>query len=328
MASLLNPPRKRKAGSSIGRSQRIRVIIHVLFLMGLALAIAGLQLGKVIAQEPAAPDAAAPTAGAAAPAPAPAPGGGAQSLPPDAAVEAQKAEATNLDQSGAAAASGAAAVNATTVLGKPKPLELTIVNMIKWGGPVLWIIIALSVFGLAMAVYLFLTVTSSREVPANLAKRAFSQIRAGDLRGAYQMCEDREELLAAVIRAGLKASGHDRYVIQEAMESEGERGATALWQKISYLNNVGVIAPLLGLLGTVTGMIQSFNAIAFEDSQVKGIMMAIGVSQAMITTAAGLIVAIPAMALFFYLRGRVLRIVAEVEAQASEMVELLTQGRE
>jgi biopolymer transport protein ExbB len=142
------------------------------------------------------------------------------------------------------------------------------------------------------------------------------------------MCEGRDELLANVIRAGLKASGHDRYVIQEAMESEGERGATALWQKISYLNNIGVIAPLLGLLGTVWGMIQAFGAIAMADDRVKGLQMAESVAQAMITTAAGLMLAIPAMAMYFYLRGRVVKIIAQVEAQASEIVELLTQGRE
>ncbi len=205
---------------------------------------------------------------------------------------------------------------------------VTLGEMIRTGGSILWVIILLSVVGLVMAIYLFLTVTPSREVPPNLVKRALSQIRSGDLRGAYQMCEGRDELLASVIRAGLKASGHDRYVIQEAMESEGERGATALWQKISYLNNIGVIAPLLGLLGTVWGMIQAFAAIATADDQVKGLKMAYSVSQAMITTAAGLVLAIPAMVVYFYLRGRVIKIVAQVEAQASEIVELLTQGRE
>lgn len=204
--------------------------------------------------------------------------------------------------------------------------QLTLWDMIRNGGLVLWAIVALSVFTLVMAVYFFLTVTPNREIPANFVKRAMSQIRAGDLRGAYQMCEGREELVARVLRAGLKVSGHDRYVIQEAMESEGERGATALWQKISYLNNVGNIAPLLGLLGTVMGMIGAFGAIALNDANVKGLMMAQSVTQAMITTAAGLMLAIPSLMAYYYLRGRVVRIIAMVEAQTSEMVELLTRS--
>ena len=110
------------------------------------------------------------------------------------------------------------------------------------------------------------------------------------------------------------------------MESEGERGATALWQKISYLNNIGVIAPLLGLLGTVMGMIGAFGAIAYNDTENRSLVMAYYVAQAMITTAAGLMLAIPAMLVYYYLRGRVVKIVAEVEAQATEFVELLSGG--
>ncbi len=124
--------------------------------------------------------------------------------------------------------------------------QLTLWTMIKQGGAILWVLMGFGFVTLVMAIYFFLTIKPGREVPVNFVKRAQSQIRAGDLRGAYQMCEGREELLASVLRAGIRMSGHDRYVIQEAMESEGERGATALWQKISYLHNIGVIAPLLG----------------------------------------------------------------------------------
>ena len=219
----------------------------------------------------------------------------------------------------------AAAVEAG-VAGDSEP-ALTLWEMIREGGVILWIIAVLSVATFVMVVYFFLTVTPNREVPANFMKRALSQIEAGDLRGAYQMCEGRDELLANVLRAGLKMHGHDRYVIQEAMESEGERGATALWQKISYLNNVGVIAPLLGLLGTVLGMIGAFGAMAMDDAQTKALTMAYNVAQAMITTAAGLFLAIPAMVAYFLLRGRVVKIVAQVEAQSSELIEALTRSR-
>jgi biopolymer transport protein ExbB len=204
---------------------------------------------------------------------------------------------------------------------------LNLWDMVQHGGVILWLIMGLSVITLVAAIYFVATVTPGREVPANFVRRAMSQLQAGDLRGAYQMCEGRDELVASVLRAGLKVSGHDRYVIQEAMESEGERGAAALWQKISFLNNVGVIAPLLGLLGTVWGMIGAFGAIALDDASVKGLTMAYSVAQAMITTAAGLMLAIPAMVVYFYLRGRVLRIIALMEAQAAEMVELLARGQ-
>ena len=206
--------------------------------------------------------------------------------------------------------------------------QLTLMMMIQQGGPILWVIIALGFFALVLALYLLLTLTTKREVPPSLVKRAQTQIRSGELRGAFQLCQGRDELLANVLRAGLKMAGHDRYVIQEAMESEGERGATALWQKISYLSNIGTLAPLLGLLGTVWGMMQAFGAIAFDTAQVKNIAMASSVAMAMVTTAAGLLLAIPAMAVYYYLRGRVIKIVAEVEAQASEFVELIARSGE
>ena len=183
----------------------------------------------------------------------------------------------------------------------------------------------MSVGTLALCIHFFITLTPGREASPAFQRRALAQVRSGDLRDAYQMCDSRDELLPNVIRAGLKAAGHDRYVIQEAMEAEGERGATALWQKISYINNVGVIAPLLGLLGTVVGMIQAFGSIAMDNSQVRQIEVAYGVAKAMITTAAGLLLAIPAMIAYFYFRGRVVKIISQVEAQATEMVEALTR---
>jgi len=204
-----------------------------------------------------------------------------------------------------------------------QPTEMTLQEMILEGGPILWIIGALSVFTLMMTVYFFLTVTPGREVPAKFVRRAHAQLVDNDIKGVQQMCEDRDELIANVLRAGIKMQGHDRFIIQEAMESEGERGAAALWQKISYLNNVGVIAPLLGLLGTVWGMIGAFGAIALNDTESRGLLMAYNVAQAMVTTAAGLMLAIPAMVAYFYFRGRVLKIIGLVEAQAAELVDLL-----
>ncbi len=206
--------------------------------------------------------------------------------------------------------------------------QVTLLLMVKWGGAILWITIAMGFAAMAMAIYFILTVTPKREVPPTLAKRLLGQIRAGDLRGAYQSCEGRDEMLANVARAGLKMAGHERYVIQEAMESEGERGAMTLWQKISYLNNIGVVAPLMGLLGTVWGMVLAFSSIAADNAQVKGIAVASNVSKAMICTVGGLVVAIPSFVVYYYLRGRVVKIIAEVEAQASEIVELLARGRE
>jgi biopolymer transport protein ExbB len=203
--------------------------------------------------------------------------------------------------------------------------QLTLEAIILNGGVILWAIMGMGFVTLILAMYLFFTITPRREAPAKLLKRVANQIRAGELYEATRMCDNRSELMARVLYSGLRVSDQERYIIQEAMESEGERGAAQLWQRISYLNNVGAIAPLVGLLGTVWGMIGAFSAIALDNSQVKGLTMAYSVSQAMITTAAGLLLAIPALLVYYYLRGRVLKVIALVESQASEFVELIVR---
>lgn len=213
--------------------------------------------------------------------------------------------------------------------GLPKLQErITLEMFIEQGGPVLWVIIGVGFFALVLALYLLFTVSPRREAPVKLLRRVSNLVRSGDVSGALMLCENRDELAARVLAAGLKMADQERYIIQEAMEGEGARGATELWQRISYLNNVGVVAPLLGLLGTVWGMILAFNTIAFEDAQAKGIVTAYYVSMAMITTAGGLIVAIPALLVYYYLRGRVVRVIAHVETQAAEFVELLMRSRD
>lgn len=226
-----------------------------------------------------------------------------------------------------APASEAAPASTETLPSMLQPIEgqLTLMTMFEQGGAILWVILGLGFIALVWSLYLLLTLTPGREVPKKLAKRAQAQIAGGDLRGAYQMCQERDELLANVLAAGLKMAGHDRYIIQEAMESEGARGAAAMWQRISYLNNIGTLAPLLGLLGTVWGMMQAFVVISADIAQIQGMTMAAGVAKAMITTAAGLALAIPCMVIYYYLRGRVTRIIATLESQANEFIELIIE---
>ena len=243
--------------------------------------------------------------------------------PPEKASAATPAAAAATPATDAAVQALASSAGQTRSAGE----KVTLLQMIKWGGVILWLTMGLGFVALVMAVYFLLTVTPKREVPPNLAKRLVSQIRAGDLRGAYQLCDGRDEMLAKVVRAGLRMSGHDRYVIQDAMESEGERGVMTLWQKIFYLNNIGVVAPLVGLLGTVWGMVLAFSSIAADNAQVRSIVVAECVSKAMICTVGGLVVAIPSLSVYYFLRGRVVKITAAVEAQASEIVELIARGK-
>lgn len=203
------------------------------------------------------------------------------------------------------------------------PDTVTLGMMIQNGGLILWAIGLLSVVTVVLAVYLIASVSVKQEAPREMSGQIQALIATGDRERARRLCDEGNSLLGRVAGAGLACRHRDRYLIQEAMEGEGQRGAAALWQRISWLNNVGMIAPLMGLLGTVWGMIQAFGSIALDDAEVRGLRMAESVSQAMITTAAGLLIAIPAYVAYFYLRGQVIKILAEVESQASGMVDLM-----
>ena len=112
--------------------------------------------------------------------------------------------------------------------------------------------------------------------------------------------------------------------VREVTEAEGSRQASLLNQRITYLADVGAIAPMVGLLGTVIGMIKSFNEIA-QDSFLgaKQLELAGGVSQALLTTAGGLIVGIPALIFYSIFRGRVQRLISELEAASTHLMALL-----
>ena len=109
------------------------------------------------------------------------------------------------------------------------------------------------------------------------------------------------------------------------MENHTKKEIGGMWQNISYLADIATIAPLVGLLGTVLVMIQAFNVIAFQTAVVKPILLAGGVSKAMVTTAGGLIVAIPVMLFYAYFRGKVQDISNVVESYATDIIKFIEE---
>ncbi len=224
-------------------------------------------------------------------------------------------------------------VSAVCVLAHAQELEMPSESGMTWwqiirsGGVIMVILGVLSIFAMALIITFFLTLRPTREMPQTLVLRAKSLIEGGDVRACWQLCQEREELLAKILRAGLQAAGKDRFVVIEAMQSEGARLTAGLSQRVSYLWNVATIAPLLGILGTVLGMIQAFNGIAFASGSVKPIVLAGGISQALVTTAAGLVIAIPVMGFYFFFRGRVNKIAAALEGVSSQFIEPIAAAK-
>jgi biopolymer transport protein ExbB len=198
--------------------------------------------------------------------------------------------------------------------------------MLKAGGPVLWLLGVLSVVALALIIYYFMSLRRDRIINGEFFRNARGLATKHDLEGLSALCLRFDVPLSQIVLAAVEAvrRGDDNpMAVREAVESEGERQATTLWVRINILLDIAVVSPMVGLLGTVIGMIKAFSSIALEMSAAKPILLAQGVSQALTATAAGLAVGIPAMIFYGYFRGRVQKLVLDLEASASQIVNQL-----
>jgi len=197
----------------------------------------------------------------------------------------------------------------------------TLWETIRQGGVVMIAIGVLSVVALGLILNYFLTLQVGRLIPKELLRKTYALINEKNVQDAITLCESAGGFVPTVVAEGLKRWGKDQETISQAMEVTGRREADYLRQKIRYLFDVATLAPLLGLLGTVLGMIQAFNVVALDPAVVKPILLAQAVSKALVTTAAGLIIAIPAMAFYFYFRGRVQWLIGMMEDISEEFTE-------
>jgi len=189
----------------------------------------------------------------------------------------------------------------------------------RLGGWIIAVLVAISIGTVAWCIHLVLSLRASQIMPDTFVNEVASRIQRGELESAARLCEREDYVFARVVGAGLAKAKEFPAQVRDAIAAAGSREASHLHQKISYLSNVGVISPMLGLLGTIIGMIRLFEAIAEQGS--RYVYMAGALYQAMITTCAGLMIGIPAMILYFYFRGRVLRLVMSMEESAERVAE-------
>lgn len=204
---------------------------------------------------------------------------------------------------------------------------MTLWQIIKSGGEIMIILAFLSIAGLALIIYYFLMMKQDKLLPRDFLNKTVALVEEKKYDDAITLCKENSNLISNVMLVGLSRVGHEKVVVREAIEDTGRRTVTDLWQKLSYLSDIAAIAPMVGLYGTVVGMIQAFNAIAFQPGAVKPVLLAYGISKAMITTAAGLTIAIPAMIFYSYFRGIVQSITTQFENIASELAQLVTDGK-
>jgi biopolymer transport protein ExbB len=188
------------------------------------------------------------------------------------------------------------------------------------GGPVMWPILLCSVAAAAIILERIWTLQRKRIIPQELTERVWKLVETRTLNDRHVEALGRNSPLGRVLAAGLANHDKGRDIMKEAIEDTGRHVVHELERFLNALGTIAAISPLLGLLGTVIGMIEAFDAIT---SQGVGDprMLSGGIGEALITTAAGLIVAIPALLGYRYLRGVVDFLVIEMEKEAMKLVQ-------
>jgi biopolymer transport protein ExbB len=200
---------------------------------------------------------------------------------------------------------------------------MNLFSMFLKGGIVMWPILLCSIIGLAVVIDRYIIIRKAKiNVPAFMVRiRGF--IKKKDISGAVSYCMEEKSPIANVVRKGLKKYklGHER--VKESIENAGNQEISKLEKGLPILASVSGIAPLLGFLGTVTGMISAFMTIQDLQGSVSPSDLAGGIWEALITTAFGLFVGIPALALYNYFLSAVKKLVNEIEMVANDVVDVV-----
>ncbi|MGK0187695.1 MAG: biopolymer transport protein ExbB [Verrucomicrobiales bacterium] len=213
----------------------------------------------------------------------------------------------------------------------PAPVDATVdlLEVVRSGGLVMVVLGVLSVVAVALIILYALTIRQNTVASRYFLETAEDLIRRQDYVGLQDVCQKRGEAVAKVMQKALEFATRNPTAtfdeVKEVTEAEGSRQTSILIQRVSYLADIGAIAPMIGLLGTVIGMIKEFNSIS-QGTNIVGapqMKLAGGVAEALVTTAGGLVIAVPALICYALFRGRVNRLISELEAATTHLMATL-----
>lgn len=205
-------------------------------------------------------------------------------------------------------------------------IPTNLLSMLLAGGYLMIPIVIASVISLTFGVERLLVLRRGRIIPHAFTTRFIEHLEndAFDSNLALKLCEENNSPMAIVFAHGIRKWGKPSVEIEQAIIDGGERQVSHLRKHLRVINGVATVAPLLGLLGTVVGMITAFNDMAGGSSLGKSEQLAGGIGVALLTTAAGLTVAIPSLIVYMYLAGRVDLLVMEMDELAQHVVQLIS----
>ena len=223
----------------------------------------------------------------------------------------------------------AAAAAAPSVAAAP-PLVPTksILDTLFAAGPVVILLFALSVFFVMLVIIYLMTIRRGAVVSSGFMATADALLRKRDYLGLLAVSNRHGEAIARVVQKVLdfttKNPNADFGQMREIAETEGTRVAASLNNRVTCLADIGMIAPLLGLLGTVLGIIRSFGALGADLGTARYVLLSKGISEALVNTCAGLAIGIPAMIFYAFFRGKSQKLISELESATTHVLALLS----
>ena len=206
--------------------------------------------------------------------------------------------------------------------------EMDALSLIKLGGPIMVPILICSLLALGIVIEKLIYLSSIKLNLAQFKSQVFDSIKHNRIKEAIQRCDENPTPTAKVLKAGIMKFGSSREAIKESMEGASLLEVPKLENRLSAMATIAHITPLLGLLGTVTGMINIFHTIQARAASLNPATpgdLAGGIGEALITTLTGLMVAIPAYVAYNYCIHRVNHCILEIEQAATELVNFLSQ---
>ena len=206
-----------------------------------------------------------------------------------------------------------------------EPESTSILDTLVRGG---WVMLPIFLLSIA-TVYLFIerliVLRRAKADPREVTDRIRSYVMSGDIRSAIRFCDTENKPITHILKVGLERLGRPISEIQDAVQAQGRYEAFELEKRTDLLASIAGIAPMLGFLGTVTGMIRAFQQIQNLQGNVNPSVLAGGIWEALLTTAGGLVVGIVAFFFYNWLLNRINRVVNDMERSTTDFIDLLQE---
>jgi biopolymer transport protein ExbB len=191
-------------------------------------------------------------------------------------------------------------------------------------GILIWLMLfASSAATMGLIIDACISIRGVKIMPPELVNAVRNSLNEGDLGAALEACEATPGPLASILLAGFNNVSEGFEVVMDSVSSAADIESEKLMQRVNYLNLCGQIAPMLGLMGTVTGMVDAFAGLATKSGAEKASALALAISQALYTTAVGLLISVPAILAFTFVRNNANKIILSMEVLTYDLVKVL-----